>query len=53
VERTQPDIKVVTIYLVAWDPSKQEEVREELKNGIADFLWLTPLGPKGLQARCG
>ena len=53
VKRTQPDIKIVTIYLVAWDPSKEEEVREELKNGIADFLWLTPLGPKGLQARCG
>jgi uncharacterized iron-regulated protein len=53
VKRTQPNAKIVTIYLVAWDPSKEEEVRAELHNGIADFLWLTPLGPKGLQARCG
>ena len=53
VKRTQPHVKTVTIYLVAWDPSKEEEVRAELQNGIADFLWLTPLGPKGIQARCG
>ncbi len=53
VKRTLPDAKTVTIYLVAWDPSKEKEVQAELKNGIADFLWLTPLGPKGIQARCG
>ncbi len=53
VKRTRPEIKMVTIYLVAWDPSKEEEVQAELQNGIADFLWLTPLGPKGIQARCG
>ncbi len=53
IKRTHPDAKTVTIYLVAWDPSKKEEVYAELENGIADFLWLTPLGPKGLQARCG
>ncbi len=53
VERKHPGVKSVTIYLEAWDPSKEEEVRSELKTGIADFLWLTPLGPKGLQPRCG
>ena len=53
VKRTQPDVKILTIYFVAWDPSKEQEVRAELQNGIADFLWLTPLGPKGIQARCG
>jgi len=53
VKRTQPNVKIVTIYLVAWDPSKEKEVQAELHNGIADFLWLTPLGTKGLQARCG
>jgi uncharacterized iron-regulated protein len=53
VKKTQPDAKIVTIYLVAWDPSKEKEVHAELKNGIADFLWLTPLGPKGIQAKCG
>lgn len=53
VKQTHPAIKTVTIYLVAWDPAKEEEVLTELQNGIADFLWLTPLGPKGLQERCG
>jgi uncharacterized iron-regulated protein len=53
IRRTHPDAKTVTIYLVAWDPSKKEEVYAELEHGIADFLWLTPLGPKGIQARCG
>ena len=53
VKRTQPDAKTVTIYLVAWDPSKEKEVQAELNDGIADFLWLTSLGPKGIQARCG
>ena len=53
VKRTQPNINSVTIYLVAWDPSKEHEVQAQLKNGIADFLWLTALGPNGVQARCG
>jgi len=53
VERNHPGVKLLTIYLEAWDPSKEKEVRSELKTGIADFLWLTPLGPKGLQPRCG
>jgi hypothetical protein len=53
VERKHPGVRSVTIYLEAWDPSKEHEVRSELQTGIADFLWLTPLGPKGLQPRCG
>ncbi|MGD9852779.1 MAG: ChaN family lipoprotein [Nitrospirales bacterium] len=53
VKRTHPAIKTVTIYLVAWDPSKKEEVLTEIKEGIADYVWLTPLGPRGLQPRCG
>ena len=53
VKRTHPTIKTVTIYLVAWDPSKQEEVLAEMHEGIADYIWLTPLGPHGLQPKCG
>ena len=53
VKRIQPQVNTVTIYMVAWDPSKDEEVQAELQNGIADYLWLTPLGPNGLQERCG
>lgn len=53
VKRTHPAIKTVTIYLVAWDPSKNAEILAELHEGIADYVWLTPLGPNGLQPRCG
>lgn len=53
VKRTHPAIKTVSIYLVAWDPSKKEEVLTEMKEGIADYVWLTPLGPRGIQPRCG
>ena len=53
VERKHPGVKSITIYLETWHPSKEDEIRSELKTGIADFLWLTPLGPQGLQPRCG
>lgn len=53
VARQHSDVNAVTIYLESWHPSKEKEIQSELHNGIADFLWLTPLGPKGLQPRCG
>lgn len=53
VARKHPGVKSITIYLETWHPSKEDEIRSEMKRGIADFLWLTPLGPQGLQARCG
>jgi uncharacterized iron-regulated protein len=53
VERKQPGVKSITIYLETWHPSKEDKIRSDLKTGIADFLWLTPLGPKGLQPGCG
>lgn len=53
VARQHPDVNAVTIYLESWHPSKEKEIQSELHNGIADFLWLTPLGPMGLQPRCG
>jgi uncharacterized iron-regulated protein len=53
VVRKQPGAKPVTIYLETWHPSKEDEIHSEMKAGIADFLWLTALGPKGLQPRCG
>jgi uncharacterized iron-regulated protein len=53
VARKHPDAKILTVYLETWHPSKKDEIRSEMKAGIADFLWLTPLGPQGLQQRCG
>ncbi len=53
VARKHPEAKILTVYLETWHPSKKDEIRSEMKAGIADFLWLTPLGPQGLQPRCG
>ncbi len=53
VLRKRPDTKILTIYLVAWDPSKKDEVEQAITENIADFLWLTSLGPQGVQPRCG
>jgi uncharacterized iron-regulated protein len=53
VSQKHPGVKAITIHLETWDPSKEDEIRSKFKTGIADFLWLTPLGPQGLQPRCG
>ncbi len=46
-------VKSVTVYLIALDLNRQEEVRQAIKDRIADYIWLTPLGPRGPQRRCG
>lgn len=53
VARKHPDTEFLTIHLETWHPSKEDDIRSEMKAGIADFLWLTSLGPKGLQPGCG
>jgi len=46
-------IQQVTVYLHALDPEHPEDVDHLLKEQIADFIWLTELGPHGRQPRCG
>jgi hypothetical protein len=43
----------VSIYLIALDPAREQEVEEAIDEGIADYVWLTALGPRGPQKRCG
>ena len=42
----------LTIYLVAYEPNRPEAVRELLRDAIADYVWLTPLGAHGPPRRC-
>ncbi len=51
--RLASPIRQVTLYLHAFDPNRKSEIREMIEGGIADYLWLTPLGPDGPQPRCG
>ncbi len=43
----------VTVYLHALDPEHAEDVERVLGERIADYVWLTALGPRGRQPRCG
>ncbi|MYH03214.1 MAG: ChaN family lipoprotein [Nitrospira sp. SB0675_bin_23] len=45
--------KDVTVYLHALDPKHPEDVDRLLDERIADYVWLTALGPQGRQPRCG
>ncbi|OLC00744.1 MAG: hypothetical protein AUH35_01160 [Nitrospirae bacterium 13_1_40CM_62_7] len=42
-----------TIYLAAYEPGRAEEIRELIRDSIADYVWLTPLGAHGFPRRCG
>ena len=46
-------IKDMTVYLHALDPEHPEDVISLIDEQIADFVWLTALGPQGRQPRCG
>lgn len=46
-------VKDVTVYLHALDPEHPEDVDHLLDERIADYVWLTALGPQGRQPRCG
>ena len=50
--RLSDDIKQVTIYLASFEPSRKAELQQYMKEGIADYLWLTPLGAQGPPRRC-
>ena len=46
-------VKDVTVYLHALDPEHPEDVERLIDERIADYVWLTALGPQGRQPRCG
>lgn len=48
-----PNLRQVSLYLMALDPSHPEEIQEAIHERIADYVWITPLGPRGRQPRCG
>jgi len=46
------DITQKTIYMTSFQPDHPEEVQELLRDGIADYVWLTPIGANGPAKRC-
>ena len=51
--RARRPVKQVTVYMTSFDPERAGDITELLKDGIADYLWLTPVGRDGMPRRCG
>jgi uncharacterized iron-regulated protein len=41
-----------TVYMTSFQPDHPEELQELLRDGIADYVWLTPVGANGPAKRC-
>jgi hypothetical protein len=52
VARRRADLRQITIYLVAFDPARLQDLDDLLRPPIADFLWLTPPSQHGPSGRC-
>lgn len=46
------DVKQKTVYMTSFQPDHPEDVQELLRDGIADYVWLTPIGANGSAKRC-
>lgn len=45
-------VNQTTIYMTSFDASRIEEIRELMRERIADYIWLTPMSAKGPPQRC-
>ncbi|MCP9456807.1 MAG: ChaN family lipoprotein, partial [Nitrospira sp.] len=50
--RLAGQVKQTTVYLLSFDGSKTDELREQMRERIADYIWLTPMSKKGPSSRC-
>lgn len=46
-------VSQATIYLTAYEPDRTDEIRELIRDAIADYVWLTPRGAHGSPRQCG
>lgn len=50
--RLGEQIRQVTVYLTSFDQTRLEDIQELVHDGIADYLWLTPVSQQGPPQRC-
>lgn len=50
--RLSGNINQVTVYLTSFEPSRKAEIHGYLEEGLADYVWLTPMGAQGAPRRC-
>jgi len=46
------DVTQKTVYMASFQPNHPEDIQELLRDGIADYVWLTPIGVNGPAKRC-
>jgi uncharacterized iron-regulated protein len=49
---TAGSVSEITIYLAAYEPARPEAIQQLVQDGIADYVWLTPLSANGPPRRC-
>ncbi|MFM8552022.1 MAG: ChaN family lipoprotein [Nitrospiraceae bacterium] len=52
VRRRGGAVGQATIYLTSFESGRADELRGLMRDGVADYLWLTPLGAQGAPKRC-
>jgi uncharacterized iron-regulated protein len=52
VVRRSGRVRQATIYLTSFEPERADDIRALMKEPVADYLWLTPLGAHGAPRRC-
>ena len=50
--RLSNEVSQTTVYLTSFEPSLQAEISRSMEEGLADYLWLTPMGKQGPPRRC-
>ena len=50
--RLTKGLKQVTVYMTTFEEKRAAELTQAMKEGIADYLWLTPQGAQGPPRRC-
>jgi uncharacterized iron-regulated protein len=51
--RMSGGIRQISIYMTSYEEGRRDDLRDMLKDKIAEYVWLTPVGPGGMPRRCG
>ncbi|HEX7765624.1 MAG TPA: hypothetical protein VF443_02855, partial [Nitrospira sp.] len=50
--RMEGRIAQATVYLASFDHTRIEDIQDLVQDGIADYVWLTPISRQGPPQRC-
>lgn len=50
--RLDGHVRQATVYLTSFDPGRTDDIRELVRDPIADYVWLTPASGQGPVQRC-